>query len=412
MNKRIEQGFEFSEEVRKQALEQFMKGKSLFGKGGAFAPLLQELLEAALEGEMAAHLKKEEEEEKGPNRRNGHSSKTLKTSGGSIELKTPRDRAGSFEPEIVRKRQRLLADSLEERIIGMYGLGMSTRDISRHLEEIYGSEVSHTVITEVTDRIIPRVREWQNRPLEGLYCIIWLDAMYFKIKDDQGGVVTRCLYNVLGIRKDGHKEVLGCYISEAEGAKFWLSVLSNLQERGVRDVLIACIDNLNGFDTAIATVFPRVEVQSCIVHQIRNTMKYVVAKDSRQVMIDIKKVYQAPGKEEAEEQLEELEKQWGRKYPSVVKSWRNNWHKLSVFFKYPEVIRKMIYTTNTIEGYHRQIRKVTKTKGAFPSEIALLKLVYLASRRIEDQWKKPIPNWAITAQQLKIIFGERMKLEL
>lgn len=407
--KRRETGVAISDEVRQQALEQFKSGKPLFGKGGAFAPLLQELLEAALEGEMSAHLADDEDE---PNRRNGHSSKLLKTGVGSFELSTPRDRNGSFEPEIVKKRQTILANTLEERIIGMYGLGVSTRDISKHIEETYGTEVSANVISEVTDRIIPKVREWQIRPLEAVYTIVWLDAMYYKVKDEQGHVVTRCVYNVLGIRTDGHKEVMGCYVSESEGAKFWLSVLSDLQARGVQDILIACIDNLNGFEQAITTVFPHTEVQSCIVHQVRNTMKYVATKDSKTVMSDVKKIYQATTKEVAEEQLNELEKKWEKKYPAVIKSWRNNWHKLSTFFKYPPAIRKLIYTTNTIEGYHRQIRKVTKTKGAFPSDMALLKLIYLASERIEEKWSMPLANWGVTAQQLSIIFGERMKLTI
>lgn len=412
MKKQRNPGVTLSDETRLQALEQFKSGKPLFGKGGAFAPLLQELLESALEGELSAHLNEREEEDDKPNRRNGHSSKKLQTSVGSFELSTPRDRNGSFNPEIVRKRQTVLADTLEDRIIGMYGLGMSTRDISRHIEEIYGTEVSHTVIAEVTDRIIPKVREWQIRPLEAVYTIVWLDAMFYKVKDEQGHVVTRCLYNILGVRLDGHKEVLGCYVSESEGAKFWLSVLSNLHDRGVEDILIACIDNLNGFEQAITTVFPHTEVQSCIVHQVRNTMKYVASKDSKTVIADVKKVYQAASKEIAEEQLNELEKKWNKKYPAVIKSWRNNWHKLSTFFKYPAAIRKLIYTTNTIEGYHRQLRKVTKTKGAFPSDMALLKLVYLASERIEEKWSMPLANWGVTAQQLSIIFGDRMRLTL
>lgn len=236
--------------------------------------------------------------------------------------------------------------------------------------------------------------------------------MFYKVKDEHGHVVTRCLYNVLGVRTDGYKDVLGCYISEIEGAKFWLSVLSNLQDRGVEDILIAAIDNLKGFDQAIATVFPHTEMQSCIVHQIRNTIKYVASKDRKGVMDNVRMVYQAPAKEVAEEQLAELEKKWSKKYPTVVKSWKNNWHKLSTFFKFPATIRRLMYTTNIIEGYHRQIRKVTKTKGAFPSDMALLKLVYLASERVEESWAKPLANWAIAAQQLSIIFGDRMSLNI
>ena len=406
MRKKRETGVTLSDEVRQQALAQFKSGKPLFGKGGAFAPMLQELLEAALEGELSAHMG--EEDDPDPNRRNGHSFKTLKTSEGSFELTTPRDRNGTFTPEIVKKRQTILADTLEDKIIGLYGLGMSFRDISKHIEEMYDTSVSHTVLSEITERIVPKVREWQNRALEGIYTIVWLDAMYYKVKGEEGHVVTRCLYNVLGIRTDGRKEVLGSYVSESEGAKFWLAVLNNLQSRGVKDILIACIDNLNGFEQAIGSVFPYTEVQSCIVHQVRNTMKYVTSKDRKIVVADVKKIYRAATKETAEEFLDELEKNWGKKYPIVIKSWRTNWHKLSTFFKYPAVIRKLIYTTNTIEGYHRQLRKVTKTKGAFPSDMALLKLVYLASERIQDNWKSPLFNWGLTAQQLNIIFEGRM----
>jgi transposase-like protein len=374
--------------------------------------LLKEILEAALEGELSAHFAEEAQEEESGNRRNGYAVKTVKSFQGSFELSTPRDRNGSFIPEIVKKRQTILADTLEEKIIGLYGLGMSYRDISKHIEDMYDTVISHSVLSEITDRIIPKVREWQNRRLEEVYTIVWLDAMYYKVKDDEGQIVTRCLYNVLGIRTDGRKEVMGAYVSECEGAKFWLSVLSNLQSRGVKDILIACIDNLTGFEQAITTVFPYTEVQSCIVHQVRNTIKYVATKDVKEVVADVKKIYQAASKEVGEEHLDALEKKWDKRYPAVIRSWRTNWHKLSTFFKYPAPIRKVIYTTNTIEGYHRQIRKVTKTKGAFPSDIALLKLIYLASQRIEASWKQSIPNWAITAQQLGIIFGERMKLTI
>jgi len=403
----------------RKALEQFRTGKPLFGKDGAFGPMLQAFLEAALEGELSAHLSEEgaaddmedDPKPRGANRRNGHNSKDLKTGEGSFSLTTPRDRRGSFEPQIVKKRETVLADNLEERIIGMYGLGMSLRDISSHLEEMYGTSVSHTTLSEITDRIIPRVREWQHRPLEAVYCIVWLDAMYFKVKDAEGRVVTRCLYNILGIRADGEKEVLGAYVSEAEGARFWLSVLTDLQSRGVQDVLIACIDNLSGFDTAIATVFPKCDVQSCIVHQIRNSLRYVAAKESKAVMADLKPVYRAHTKEEGELALDSFEQKWS-KYDIVVRSWRNNWEKLSAFFKYPPAIRKLIYTTNTIEGYHRQLRKVTKTKGAFPNDMALLKLIYLSSIRIEEKWTRAIKDWPLAAAQLSIIFGGRMPLTL
>lgn len=401
------------EESQRLALEQLKRGKSLFGREGAFGPLLQQLLEAALEGELAGHLSEEQGEDDPPaNRRNGHSVKQLKTGQGTIALSTPRDRAGSFEPQIVKKRETILADSLEDRILGMYGLGMSLRDISTHIEDMYGTSISHTVLSEITDRIIPKVKAWQSRPLEEVYPIVWLDAMYYKVKGDEGKVVTRCLYNILGLKPDGHKEVMGAYVSESEGARFWLSVLTDLQARGVKDMLIACIDNLNGFEEAIVTIFPKTAVQSCIVHQVRNTHKYIASKDSKEAIAEMKQVYQATSKDEGEMHLDAFEQKWGKKYPVVVKSWRSNWDKLSTFFAYPEAIRRIIYTTNTIEGYHRQLRKVTKTKGAFTSDMALLKLIYLASDRIAQKWTKPMGNWPLTVGQLHIIFGERMPMRL
>lgn len=405
--KKTTKPFDFDyEAVKNKALAQLKTGKPLLGKEGALAPLFKSFLEAALEAELEDHLQENKEEE--PNRRNGHGSKQLRTSEGSMDLSTPRDRSGSFEPEIVKKRQTILADNLESKIIGLYGLGMSLRDIAAHIKEMYDTDISHTVLSEVTDRVIPAIRLWQAHTLEDVYTIVWLDAMYYKVKDQGGHVVTRCLYNVLGINLEGRKHLLGMYISESEGAKFWLSVLTDLQHRGVKDILIACIDNLGGFEEAIGSMYPKTEVQSCIVHQVRNTIKYVASKDTRAVMIDVKLVYRAANKELAEEHLDALEKKWGTKYPMVIKSWRNNWHKLSTFFKYAADIRRIIYTTNTIEGFHRQIRKVTKTKGAFTNDMALLKLVYLASERIAEKWTMPLQNWGLTMQQLSILFEGRV----
>jgi putative transposase len=395
------------ESVKNKALAQLKSGKPLLGKEGALAPLFKSFLEAALEAELEDHLQEHIEQE--PNRRNGHGSKQLRTSEGTMELSTPRDRTGSFEPEIVKKRQTILADNLESKIIGLYGLGMSLRDIAAHIKEMYDTDISHTVLSEVTDRVIPAIKLWQAHELEDVYTIVWLDAMYYKVKDQSGHVVTRCLYNVLGINLEGRKHLLGMYISESEGAKFWLSVLTDLQQRGVKDILIACIDNLGGFEEAIGSIFPKTEVQSCIVHQIRNTIKYVASKDVKAVIADLKLIYRAVSKEAGEEHLDALEKKWGAKYPIVIKSWRTNWHKLSTFFKYTADIRRLIYTTNTIEGFHRQIRKVTKTKGAFTNDMALLKLVYLASQRIAEKWTMPLQNWALTMQQLSIIFEGRLQ---
>jgi len=395
--------------LEKKALEQFKSGKSLFGKGGAFAPLLQSFIEKALEAEMEEHLN-EKERRKG-NKRNGKGRKTVKSSAGSFEIETPQDRQSSFEPELVKKRQTIIAESLESKIIGLYGLGMSYRDITKHIEEMYDTEISHTVLTQITDKVIPEIKAWQSRPLEAVYPIIWLDAMHFKVKEE-GRFVHKALYNILGINVHGKKEILGLYLSESEGANFWLQVLSDLHNRGVKDILIASIDNLNGFSEAIKSVFHQTEVQSCIVHQIRNSLKYVASKEQREFAGDLKKVYKASTKDLAESELLNLEEKWAKKYPVVIDSWQRNWNKLSTYFQYTEPIRKLIYTTNPIESYHRQIRKVTKTKGAFSSETALLKLVYLVTKRIQEKWTSPLRNWGLTVQQLAIKFEGRLDLSL
>ncbi len=397
------------EALKKKALEQFRQGKHLLGKDGAFQPLLKEFLESALQGEVEEHLN--EEERSNGNRRNGVSKKTVKSTDGTFELETPRDRNGTFEPDIVKKRESVLADHLEDKIIGLYGLGMSLRDISGHIEEMYGTEISASTLSAITDRVIPRIKEWQSRPLEEIYCIVWMDAMHYKVKED-GKVTSRAVYNVLGITKEGRKELLGMYISESEGANFWLSVLTDLYNRGVKDILIVCIDNLKGFAEAIASIFPGADVQTCIVHQIRNSLKYVASKNQKEFMKDLKTVYQADTIEEAEINLDHLEEKWGKKYPIVIKSWRSNWPKLSCYFKYTKEIRKLIYTTNTIEGFHRQVRKVTKNKTAFTTDMALLKLIYLAQRNIAKKWTQPLHNWSITVSQLSIIFGDRLKLSI
>ena len=397
------------EQMKQKALEQLRSGKSLYGKDGAFAPLLKSFLDAALEAELESHL--DEFERSNGNRRNGKTSKDVRTSVGTITVETPRDRASSFEPELIRKRETILAESLESKILGMYGLGMSLRDISKHIKDMYDTDISHATLSAITDKIIPEVKEWQSRPLEELYTIVWLDAMHYKVKEDHR-MVSHAVYNILGIDRHGRKELIGMYVSQSEGANFWLSVLTDLQNRGVQDILIACIDNLNGFQQAINTVFPQTEVQSCIVHQIRNSLKYVASKDQKEFMRDLKPVYRAENLDIAELRLEELEIKWGNKYEKVIQSWQNNWTKLTTYFRYDATIRKLIYTTNAIEGYHRQIRKVTKTKGAFTSDMALLKLMYLAHNNIKQKWTMPLLNWGQTAQKLAIWFPERMKLDL
>ncbi|MEQ8476301.1 MAG: IS256 family transposase [Fulvivirga sp.] len=397
------------DQLQSKALAQFKSGKSLFGKDGAFAPMLKQFLEAALESEMEGHLDPEERLQ--GNKRNGKGSKTIKSSTGTFEIETPQDRHSSFEPQIIKKRETILADNLEDKIIGLYGLGMSLRDISSHIKEMYDTDISHTVLSQITDRIIPEVKAWQNRPLEPVYCIVWLDAMHYKVRCE-GRVEHKALYNILGITATGRKEVLGMYISESEGANFWLQVLSDLHNRGLKDILIACTDNLKGFSEAIQSIYTKVEVQSCIVHQIRNSLKYVASKDQKEFMRDLKEVYRADTKELAEMELENLAGKWEGKYPIVIQSWQNNWGKLTTYFQYTAPIRKLIYTTNAVEGYHRQVRKVTKTKGAFTSDMALLKLVYLATKNIEKKWTAPLHNWGLTVQQLAIKFGERLPLDL
>jgi transposase-like protein len=330
---------------------------------------------------------------------------------GEIEIVTPQDRHSSFNPEILKKRETILADNMSSKIISLYGMGMSLRDISTHIEEMYDVEISHNTLSEIIDRIVPKVKEWQSRPLENMYTILWLDAMHYKVKDG-GRTESRAVYNVLAINKDGRKELIGMYVSESEGANFWLSVLTDLKARGMKDVLIACIDNLTGFAEAISTIFPHVIIQSCIVHQIRNSLKYVASKDQKEFMSDLKTIYQAPTLDLAELNFDKLQDKWGKKYPVVMDSWKRNWDKLTSYFAYDEQIRKLIYTTNAVEGFHRQVRKVTKTKGVFPNDMALMKLIYLAVINISKKWTQPLHNWALTAGQLRIKFGDRMPLDI
>jgi len=395
--------------MRDLALSQLRSGKSLTGEGGVFAPIIKEFLESALSAEMESHL--DEKERSSGNKRNGKGTKTLKTSSGEISIETPQDRHSNFEPQIVKKRETILADNIAPQIIGLYGRGMSLRDISIHIQEMYDVEVSAATLSEITDRVIPQVKEWQNRPLDEVYPIVWLDAMHYKVRDG-GKVVSRAVYNILAINKEGRKELIGMYISESEGANFWLSVLTDLKNRGVNDILIACTDNLRGFSEAILSIFPETEIQKFVIHQIRNSLKYVASKDQKPFMKDLKKVYQSPTKSQAETELLNLEEVWGKKYPIVIRSWNENWEELTTYFGYDTHIRKLIYTTNAVEGFHRQIRKVTKTKGAFPTDMALLKLIYLATENISKKWTQPLQNWGLTIQQLCIKFEDRMKIEL
>jgi putative transposase len=344
------------EKFQEEAIAKLKSGQALTGKEGVLTPLIKKILEAALVGEIESHLSECDEQNKA-NRRNGKSKKLMKTETGPFELETPRDREGSFEPEIVKKRQTVLNESLDNKILSLYALGMSYDAIAGHLAELYGLEVSTGKISQITDKLMPVLTEWRNRPLETVYPIIFLDAMYFKVREE-GKVITKAMYSILAITIHGHKEILGLYLSESEGAHFWLGVLNDLRHRGLNDVLIVCIDGLKGFPEAIAEVFPRAEVQLCIVHQIRNSLKYIVSKDQKPFMRDLKEVYRASSRELAEERLHKLDAEWGKKYPAVIKSWYSHWEALSQYFKYPEELRRLIYTTNIIEGFHRQVRKI------------------------------------------------------
>lgn len=393
------------EEFSKEAAEQIRQKKPLTGDKGIFTPLIKQVLEAALEGEMDSHLEETRETEN--NRRNGHTQKNLKSSLGALEIFPPRDRNGSFSPQTIEKRQTILPGDLDEKILGLYGLGMSYSDIQSHISEMYGISLSDGVLNSITDRIIPMIREWQSRPLERIYAIVWMDAIHFKIREE-GRVVTKAVYTVLGVNMKGKKEVLGLYLGQHESASYWLQVLTDLSQRGVEDILIASIDNLKGFADAIESIYPQTEVQLCIIHQIRNSMKYIPWKHYRVFIADLKKIYQASTLDIAEHQLSELEKKWGKNYPVVIQSWKNNWPKLSQYFKYPEPIRRLIYTTNTVEGYHRMVRKVTKSKGAFTSDMAMLKLVYLATLQFNKRWTNGIRNWQIIINQFFIYFENRI----
>ena len=293
----------------------------------------------------------------------------------------------------------------------MYGRGMSYEDIRSHLEELYGLELSKAQLSVITDRVLPLVDEWRTRPLDKVYAIVWMDAIHYKVRHE-GRIVSRAVYCVLAIDQHGRKDLLGLYVSENEGAKFWLSVLTDLQNRGVEDILIACIDNLKGFSEAIESIFPQTEVQLCVVHQIRNSLRYITSEDQKPFLKDLKKVYQAVNKSSAEFKLDELDQKWGKKYPVVILSWRNNWDRLSQYFKYPDQIRRIIYTTNTVEGFNRQLRKTTKSKAVMPSETALMKLLFLVSQNIMKKWTTPIPKWALVIQQLAIHFEGRLELAL
>ncbi len=381
---------------------------------GFFNELYKRGVEQMLQGELESHLGYEKHSISGNNTgnsRNGFSSKTVKTEKlGDMVLNIPRDRNGEFEPQIIPKGMRM-SEKLEDAIIGMYGRGMTTSDICAQVEEIYGVDVSGTTISNVTNKILEDVKLWQQRALESVYLTVWMDGIVLKVKHN-GKYINKCVFIVIGLKNDGLKEVLGMWISENESASFWMTVLTDLKARGVEDILIACTDNLKGFTAAINGVFPRTITQLCIVHQIRNSCKYVVWKDKKEFCADLKNVYCAVTLESAQDALVELEKKWDKKYHYAIKSWNENWGNLSSYFDYPMELRKIMYTTNTIENLNRGIRKYTKTKVQFTDDNACLKAVYMAIINIEKSWSKPIVNWGIIIHQFLVIFAERCKLKI
>ena len=390
-------------QFEQEALDQLHSGKRLEGSDGILAPLIKRLVEVSLEGELDAHLSEGQD----ANRRNGKQSKKIKTGFGTVDITTPRDRNSSFEPQILPKRQTTLGEALDHKVINLYGKGLSYTDICEHLEELYGLTVSPATLTAITDRVWEDVKQWQNRTLESVYPLVWLDAIHYKVREN-GAILTKAVYCVIGLNRDGVKDLLGLYIGQQEGARFWLGVLTDLQNRGIKDICIACIDNLKGFAEAIESIFPYTEVQLCLIHQIRNSTKYVVIKERKAVMEDLKNIYQAANVDQAENALAELSNKWKDKYPYMVKSWQTNWIRLSAFYKYPKEVRRIMYTTNMIESFNSQLRKVTKSKRVFTNDDALLKLLYLVFMNIKTGWTGTVNGWKLISSQLIIIFEDRI----
>ena len=406
--------------ITKEDLEKFQRKfqdaesiEDLIGREGIITDLFKGTLQSMLEAEATNHLgypKGVRQLKRGKNKRNGSSAKKVRSSFGEAIVNVPRDREGSFEPKLIEKYQKNTSE-LEDKIISMYGRGMTVGDLNEHLADLYGIHISDPLISTITDKIWPKVEEWRNRPLETVYPVVFIDAIHLKVRED-GMVKTKAVYLVIGYNVQGMKEVLGMWIGEAESAKFWLGALTELKERGVEDILILCCDNLKGISEAIQASFPATIIQKCIVHQIRNSLKYIASKDSKEFLVDLKTVYRAATKDEAEINLLKLDEKWGSKYGIVLKSWQNNWEELSQYFQFDSHIRKMIYTTNLIEGYNRQLRKVTKNRGVFPSNKSVMKLLYLATQNISKKWTMPRQNWAQAIAQLNIHFPERIPMDI
>ena len=374
-----------------------------------FSDVLQQVMEAELEEtlgyEKSSRASENTESGKGKNYRNGYSKKTVKTQLGEVDVKIPRDRNGEYEPKIIGKYSRN-ADGMEEKILALYACGMSQRDISEQIKNLYDVEISDGLVSKIVEKVTPEVNAWQNRPLESVYPFIFMDAIHYKVKEDHQ-YITKAAYVVLGIRMDGHKDILGVWIGENESAKFWLSVMNDLKNRGIRDVYVFCVDGLTGFREAIGAAFPKSQIQRCIVHQIRSSTKYVNWKDMKEVMADLKKIYGAINEDEAMQGMVEFRDKWAKNYPSCVRSWEENWDILSTFFAYPAEVRKIIYTTNIIEGLNRQFRKITKNKPSFTNDDSLRKMLYLASQNIVNHWTVVCRNWDMVSNQLQILFEGR-----
>ena len=402
-----------AEKERKENLRNIMKGldvKNFDDLKDVFKMMVGEMLENGLEGELDDELgytKYDYRNKDGENSRNGYSKKTLKTSFGETEIKVPRDRDGEFEPQLVKKNQTTLTGDIEEKILSMYAKGMTTSDIEAHIQDIYGLECSDSTISRITDKILPVVREWQSRPLEEIYAVVFMDAIHFHVRSE-GQIVKKAVYIAIGINMNGLKEVLGMWVGENESAKFRLSVMNGLKNRGLQDILIACVDGLTGFPAAIEAVYPKTEIQQCVIHQIRNTTRFVSYKDIKALMADLKKVYAEIDEQTALAELENFDEKWGNKYPKIAISWKDNWANLSTYFKYPQEVRTLIYTTNAIEGFNRQLRKVTKNKGVFPTDDSLLKMLYLAMMDITKKWTGKRKDWGQIHSQLEIFFADRL----
>ena len=375
-----------------------------------FKETIAEFMESGLEAELDDELgygRYDYRNKDTDNSRNGHSSKTLRTSYGDVEVAVPRDRKGEFEPQILKKNQTSVSQNIEEKILSMYAKGMTTGDIETHIQDIYGIEVSDTAISRITDKILPIAKEWQQRPLEAVYAVVFLDAIHYHVRSE-GQIVKKAVYIALGINLDGKKDVLGMWVGENESAKYWTTVLNGLKNRGVEDIFIACTDNLTGFSAAIGAVFPKTEIQNCIIHQLRNSSKYVSYKDIKALMADLRSVYAAVDEPAALDALDAFSTRWDTKYPKISRSWRENWANLSTYFKYPQEVRRLIYTTNSIEGFNRQLRKVTKTRSVFPTDDSLFKMLYLAMVDITQKWTGRQRDWSKIHAQLSIYFAERM----